>query len=241
MEKRYIIIGENRVDYYLTKKKMKNVNIRIKKDSNIYLSCPLKMKTEEAEKFLIQKYNWILTQQKKLREYSREKEDENVQNNGKVYFLGNIYILNIIPSKKNNMKIEEKTIKLYIKEKYINNINYINKQYDRCLKEISYKVFEELVIKYQKEMEKYVKRFPQIEIKKLKTRWGSCTPQKNKITFNLSLIKTPIECIEYVVVHELAHFKYQDHSKSFYNLVEMFISNWKDRRKLLNNKYSILV
>ncbi len=110
MEKRYIIIGENRVDYYLTKKKMKNVNIRIKKDSNIYLSCPLKMKTEEAEKFLIQKYNWILTQQKKLREYSREKEDENVQNNGKVYFLGNIYILNIIPSKKNNMKIEEKII-----------------------------------------------------------------------------------------------------------------------------------
>ncbi len=241
MEKRYIIIDENRIEYYLTKKKMKNVNIRINRDSNIYLSCPLKMKIEDAENFLIQKYNWILKQQKKLREYSSQKEEENVQDNGKVYFLGNIYFLNIIPSKKNSMIIEEKTIKLYIKEKYINNVNYINKQYDMCLKEISYKIFEELVIKYQKEMEKYVKRFPQIEIKKLKTRWGSCTPQKNKITFNLSLIKTPIECIEYVVVHELAHFKYQNHSKNFYNFVEIFISNWKDRRKLLNNKYSILV
>lgn len=241
MKKRYIIIDENKIEYYLSKKKMKNINIRIKQDSNIYLSCPLNMKTEEAEKFLIQKYNWILKQQEKLSKYSGLKEQINLQTTGKVYFLGNLYILNIIPSIKNNVEIENENIKLYIKERYINNKNYINKYYDTYLKDEAYKIFEDLVIKYQKQMAKYVRSFPQIEIKKLKTRWGSCMPIKNKVTFNLSLIKTPMECIEYVVVHELAHFKYQNHSRNFYNLVEIYVPDWKDRRKLLNSKYSILV
>jgi len=50
-------------------------------------------------------------------------------------------------------------------------------------------------------------------------------------------VKVPLSCLEYVVVHELAHFKHLNHSQSFYDLVEKFIPDWKQRRKLLNEKY----
>lgn len=232
MEKSCIVINGNEISYYLIKKKMKNVNIRIKPDGNIYLSCPIKMKKDVAEKFLIDKYNWIIKHQNRINEYSTEKEM--FEENGKVYFLGKIYKLHIISSKSNDIKIDNESINIYIKEKYAENKNYIQKYYEKYLKEECYKTCEFLIKKYRKEL-------PEIEIKKLKTRWGSCSPYQNKVTFNLSLIKTPIECIEYVVIHELSHFKEQNHSKKFYNIVESYISDWKLRRKLLNNKYNIVI
>lgn len=241
MEKRAVIIGESVVEYYLDKKKIKNINIRIKPDGTIYLSCPIKMKSEEAEKFLIQKSDWILKQQIKLNLYNEQKEKCEFKDGGKVYFLGKLYNLKIVPYKSNEVEISDTNITIYIKDKYVQNIEYIKKYYNKWLKEKSFEIYNELVEKYQRQMSKYVKCFPQIEVKVLKTRWGSCMPFKNKVTFNLSLIKTPIECVEYVVVHELAHFKYQNHSKKFYNLVEQYIPDWKERRKILNKKYSILV
>lgn len=232
MEKNYIIINGNEFFYYLTKKKMKNVNIRIKSDGNIYLSCPLKMKTKDAEKVLIDKYSWIVKNQNKIKEYMLEKES--LQESGKVYFEGKIYKLNIISSNNNSIKRTDSNINLYIKQRYSQNEKYIEKYYENWLKEECYNVCVNLIKKYQDNV-------PQIQIKKLKTRWGSCSPYQNKVVFNLSLIKTPIECIEYVVVHELAHFKEQNHSKRFYNIVEKYIPDWKIRRKLLNNKYNVVI
>ena len=71
----------------------------------------------------------------------------------------------------------------------------------------------------------------------MKSRWGSCIPSNNKVIFNLKLIKTPICCIEYVVLHELSHFKYQDHSKNFYNFVTIFMPDWKARKKILDEEF----
>jgi predicted metal-dependent hydrolase len=65
-----------------------------------------------------------------------------------------------------------------------------------------------------------------------KTRWGSCS-FKNNITLNYYLAKLPIELIEYVVVHELAHIKYKNHSKDFWKFVEKFMSDYKIRVKKL--------
>lgn len=241
MEKRNIIINGNEFNYYLDKKKIRNINIRIKTNGDVYLSCPIKMRIDDAEKFLIKKYDWIIKNQNKIKNYYSEKESYIFKNNGKIYFLGNLYILNIFSNKSNSVQISNGYMNIYIKEKYFNDLDYIKRYYEKWLKEEAYKLYDILVTKYQEMMKVDVKNHPQIEVKKLKTRWGSCMPSRNKVTFNLSLIKTPMECIEYVVVHELAHFKYQNHSKNFYNLVEKYIPDWKNRRKLLNNKFSILV
>ena len=70
-------------------------------------------------------------------------------------------------------------------------------------------------------------KIPTIEIRQMKTRWGSCIPACNKVIFNLNLIKTPICCIEYVVLHELSHFKHQNHSKNFYNFITIKSVSYK--------------
>ncbi len=87
----------------------------------------------------------------------------------------------------------------------------------------------QLVKKYEKLMNI---KASNISFKYNKTRWGSCS-YKNSIIFNYYLAKLPIRVIEYVVVHELAHIKYKNHSKDFWNEVEKFLPNYKELKILL--------
>jgi len=65
-----------------------------------------------------------------------------------------------------------------------------------------------------------------------KTRWGSCSP-KNSLSFNYYLAQLPKDLIEYVVVHELAHIKHKNHSKNFWDEVEKYLPDVKEKRKKL--------
>ena len=76
---------------------------------------------------------------------------------------------------------------------------------------------------------------PILQIKKMEKRWGSCTPQQ-KIILNPELIKAPVVCINYVILHELCHLVHHNHSKSFYRLLENFMPDWQKYKQLLETK-----
>lgn len=73
-----------------------------------------------------------------------------------------------------------------------------------------------------------------VKITKAKTRFGSCSP-KNSLCFSCFLMTYPDEAVDYVVVHELAHIKYRNHSKEFYNLIEQYLPDYKERIVLLKS------
>ena len=95
---------------------------------------------------------------------------------------------------------------------------------------------------YRKEIEKILPQkvqehsirmnlFPtSISYRKNKRTWGSCN-YKNGLNFNILLMKFPLEVMEYVIVHELAHIKHKNHSKDFWNLVAIFCPNYKEIEK----------
>ena len=102
---------------------------------------------------------------------------------------------------------------------------YLEKQYRELfsgvLKEI-YPVFA-----------KYGIPFPVLRLRKMKTKWGTCLPQKGIITLNTLLARLPRNCIEYVAVHELCHFIYANHSRQFYALLTAIQPDWRQRKTLL--------
>lgn len=73
-----------------------------------------------------------------------------------------------------------------------------------------------------------------IRIHPMKSRWGSCNFKKGTLNFNLYLIDQPLECIEYVVMHEFAHFVQPDHSPAYYALMSALMPDWKARKAKLN-------
>ena len=68
----------------------------------------------------------------------------------------------------------------------------------------------------------------------MRTRWGSCNVDKKRILINLQLVKKPIECLEYVLTHELVHLIEKNHTKRFHSLVEQYYPNWRDAKRLLS-------
>jgi predicted metal-dependent hydrolase len=73
------------------------------------------------------------------------------------------------------------------------------------------------------------------EIKKMRTKWGSCNIENKKILLNLELAKKSVECIEYIIIHELVHLLERYHNESFKNYMDKFIPHWRERRDELNN------
>lgn len=77
--------------------------------------------------------------------------------------------------------------------------------------------------------------YPQIKFRKMTSRWGSCHPTKGILTFNTNLIYAPIECVEYVVLHEFTHFLQANHSRAFYEELARVCPDYKERRKKLKD------
>ena len=73
-------------------------------------------------------------------------------------------------------------------------------------------------------------------IKKMKTQWGSCNPASKRLWFNLELAKKPVQCVEYIVAHELAHLLERKHNERFTRLLDQHLPSWRQQRTLLNQQ-----
>lgn len=229
------------IEFTLIRKKIKNINIRINITEQVIVSAPKNMPIEKIKAFVIKKAKWIISKKEMYKKAAIKKEKLTFNEDEELYILGKPYRIKLNVAKQNEIIVKEEYIKISIKEKYIENKEYIKKYYIKWLKEFAIEIYKKIVIFYQKEMAKYNIPMPEIEVKQMKSKWGSCIPSKRKITLNLSLIKTPIDCIEYVIIHELSHFKYQNHSKKFYDFISIYMPDWKEKRNVLNKEYIAIV
>ena len=83
-------------------------------------------------------------------------------------------------------------------------------------------------------IEKYGIPMPKVSVRKMKTLWGSCSVNRGIITLNFYLIKAAIPYIDYVVLHELTHFLYPNHSRPFYMFLSNYMPDWKERKRVLD-------
>ena len=99
------------------------------------------------------------------------------------------------------------------------------------LKEKAYDVFSSVLNEMYQKIKCEGIPEPKLNIRNMKTRWGTCNIKTSVITLNLQLIKTDIDCIRQVASHELVHFKVKNHGKDFYRLLEKYVPNWKELKK----------
>ena len=234
----------HQIDITITKKRMKNIRLSISKTGKVSVSIPYHTTYSYAYQFLVRKRDWIYVQLGKIQQ-NLAKDSCNFVNNGNVFILGQSYPLKLELSTKN------KTI-------FTNNIDE-NLQNSQCLsfviytKDLSSEYVSNIFIKWCKKyfLNLFTNRLnyiysqmfttpnpPPIKLKLMKSMWGNCNYVKRIITLNLYLAKTPIECIDYVIVHELAHLIHHNHSKDFHDLLTKIMPDWKTRKKQLNN-YSL--
>lgn len=204
------------MDYEIIRKKIKNVYIQIK-DGKVIVRAPYKLNEKEIKKLVDEKKEWISKQLVK-------QENKNLKEENGLEILGKLYPIIEHTSDNDYIDINENEVNIYLNDKSKRN-SLIKQLYRKCAQ-------KQYIVTTQKMMEKTGLEPNSWRVKDIQYAWGSCTNKKN-ITLSLNLIKKREELIEYVVVHELCHLKYMNHSKDFWNLVQRYIPNYKECRKEL--------
>lgn len=209
---KYIVDGEE-YTVIINKKNNKNTYIRVKEDLIIYVTTNYFVTNGMVKKILDDNYNYL----KKNIERMKIKQEKNRE----FYYLGNKYDIIII----DNKKIEIIDNRIYVKS-----IDSLNRWLKKEMKRI---YAERLSIIYNRFSENIP--YPSLRLRHMSTRWGVCNKKTITITLNTELIKYNIRCLDYVIVHELSHLVYFNHSKDFWSLVSKYCPNYKEIKKELKD------
>ena len=223
------------LEYHLTRKPVKNINLRIKSDGQIHVSASSHVPIDYINDFVRENQEKII---KLIEIYERKRKkisslEKQYVDGECFYLLGKELRLKIIQGLEEGVKADENFIYLIVKDK--DNKKRKENLMNSWLKQIQIDTFNQISMEVHEIFKKYKIEYPHIKIRKMKTRWGSCHINKKIITLNSKLIEAPRKSIEYVVLHEFAHFIHPNHSRKFHEFVESLMPGWKDRKKELEN------
>lgn len=220
MQKSFNIKGRQ-INCEIVRSQRRTVAIQIHPDRRIELKVPLLYNINEVEPFLVKHHRWIFNRldapEKKSREPKKYVDGE------LHYFLGKQYPIKIIISPENTVVFQDDTIVIYAKYDLPELIEVLLEKWYFTQARA---VFQKISIPLTKQMAKYNVAPKSFTIKKMKTRWGSCS-SKGSVNLNLDLIKLPEGCIKAVILHELCHLVHMNHSKEFYALMTAEMPDWK--------------
>ena len=207
------------------KKRVKNYRITVKGDGQVIFTAPITATERDINRFLEEKRGWI---EKQLAIVNQNKQLKS-QITG-ILYEGVQYSFCHKPATKGKFFIQDGTIYTSLR---LDDLAVRQAWY----KKLAQAKFSEYVAEYSAVMGVKINK---IYIRNGKTRWGSCSTKGN-VSFNLNLVKAPVEVAKYVVVHELCHLGNMTHNKAFWVAVGKYCPNYLNCRKWLKQKGNLLL
>lgn len=203
-----VYFNNQTIQVYVIRKKIKNIYFRFDNDMNLVVSANKYISEKEIKKLIEQNKSSLEKMFKKV-ENKRQKDQE-------FWYLGNSYQV-YIEENANTVSFDTGVVTC-------RNEEMLNRFIKNQTKEI---------LKREVDYLKNIIQPPEfiLKIRKMKTRWGVCNYKSKTITLNSELIRYRIDDLRYVIVHEMCHFWYHDHSKEFWNMVSRYYPNYKEARK----------
>ena len=233
---RTVEVETQEIHYQLERKPVKNLNLRIRSDRSIYVSANSAVPTDEIDLFVISKASYISNAIERFNEMAKYKPQPKQYVSGETFYIqGRALRLQVSKSEKD--MISSDGIYIFLSVKDPDNFDKKRRMVNRFLNKQCRLVFEGIIHSIYPVFEKYGVSYPNLRIRNMETRWGSCLAKKGIITLNKRLLEASRNCIEYVVMHEFCHFIHPNHSKQFYMFLTMLMPDWKERKGLLERIY----
>ena len=198
----------------LKKRTTKNLYIKVKDDLKIYITCNIFTSDREIKRIVGNNRKSIERMLDRAIMLDEKKQD--------FYFLGKKY--DIVYTNIDEVSLGEN--KIFLSK---------NIDLDKWLKKQALKIFSEHLENCYENFTRSIPH-PSLRIRKMKTRWGVCNTKTYVITLNLELITKDINCLDYVIYHELSHLVEANHSKRFWAVVEENFKDYKKYRALTNDR-----
>lgn len=213
----------------IRKNNLKNLYIRVNPpEGDVTVSSPLELKDEDIRLFVLKKLPEITKVRDRMLAQERQSKREYVSGESH-YLWGRPYRLQVIYEGKQQRIVKNPT-KIMMTVPEGTSTDTREKLFVEWYRQELSRVLDTVVASYEKKMDVHAS---EIRIKNMRTRWGTCNIDKRRIWINLQLAKKPVECLEYVVVHELVHLVEKNHTHRFHALVEQYYPTWREAKKLL--------
>ncbi|WP_067150257.1 M48 family metallopeptidase [Pseudotamlana agarivorans] len=222
--------GNTLIDYNLEFAERKTLGIKVYPDKSVNVSAPHESSIEKVREKVKHKASWIIKQQDFFLSFHPLTPERKFISGETHLYLGRQYRLKLHLAKNESVKLAGGYIHIYIDN--LDDKNAIQDVLKRWYKEKAELHFNQLFNELKPISKGFYEQEPQLTYRWMKKRWGSCD-KNGKIHLNLELIKTPKKCIEYVIMHELCHLKYLNHSTAFYTLLEKVYPDWKTTKDRL--------
>lgn len=222
-----IKVGEVEID--VTFKDIKNLHLSVHPPiGRVTISSPEMYSLEKVKIYAATKLGWIKKEQRKFQAQNRERQ-RLYKNQESHYFFGDRYLLKLQQGSRNKVELNGK--KLIIHSREPADIALSQKTLYAFYRKELRKYLDKRIQKYAAEMHLQI---PSFKIRTMKTKWGSCTTDADRLWFNIELAKKPLDCIDYVVVHELVHLLERHHNKRFVLLMDQYYPSWRTQKQILN-------
>lgn len=220
----------NGIAIIIRRKPIKNLYLRIEQETlQAVISAPLRMSAADIEQFVLSRENWLRQKlnflaKRKLVFATQELSDQSL------WLWGKTYKIRFVPGRAKTVLTENEVI--------------FSEDPEKCSSEKRTKCIEKL---YRQQLTQHIETMAAFwqqrlqltasgwRIRKMKTRWGTCNTISRTITINYNLVRLPVQCLEYIIVHELAHLYEPSHSSRFKDFLTHNLPDWKQRESLLKH------
>ncbi len=229
--KHAIEYGSQIIVYNLIRDRRKRLRIVVSHERNVSVFAPVNASLIHIHDLVRKKASWIVKTFDKIEKSPPLPEPTQYVSGENLVYLGERYQLRIERGEYTPVKLDGDYL-------------YIGTKGDACTVRIKKRIDEWYREQAKGIFRRYIKTClaiapmqgtpePFLSIRKMRRRWGSCRPS-GRITLNLHLVKLPVECIEYVIMHELCHLRHPNHSNNFYTYLAECLPDWKKRKKAMD-------
>lgn len=215
-------------------KKMKQVRLKVFPSGEIKLSAPVGTPEKWIVEYLNDKMSWIEEKMDLFVQTRAIEKEEHFVSGSSTRVLGRQLTIQVHSACRKQIVCEDGILHVYTPE---TDQPTIDRQVNNWWQKASKEYFQDVLDRLYPIVEKHGVERPAICVKKMRTLWGSCSRNNQKINLNFYLYKASVPCVEYVILHELAHFLYPYYDKDFYDFITIYMPDWQYRKQQLDYEF----
>jgi predicted metal-dependent hydrolase len=229
--------GSKNITFSLEYSPRKTLAIEVHPDSRIIVKAPTDATIESIESKVIHRAAWIAKQQRQFAKYAPLLPAPECVSGEGYRYLGRQYRLKLIESDREQIRLWQG--RLEVNTPTPRDREHVERSISNWFRDRATLIFRERYQYCTKLVAPYgIEHTIRFELRTMSKRWGSCTPS-GKIFLNPLLVSATKDCIDYVIVHELCHLQFPNHSSSFYRLLTRIMPDWIDRQQKLNSQVEL--
>jgi len=214
----------------------KAISIHVLPNATVEVKAPSHTDKQKIAETMKKRARWIVKHVEQIQSNNAQILPREYLSGETHFYLGRRHMLKVARSDVEQVKLIRGSLVVQCRE--------INRGTIKGLLEEWYKYQADQVFKRRlaavSENIEWLNEAPSLTVRHMKKQWGSCSP-KGRVSLNWNLVKAPLECIDYVIAHELCHLKEHNHSKQFYALMDKYFPDWKSIKSKLDYMADLLI